>query len=52
MPFADYAFNKAHSAGYGVLSCGSVTNFPTGNTAPIDAPPPVDEPAPEPAPAA
>ncbi|MDT5149937.1 MAG: hypothetical protein QOI01_1670 [Mycobacterium sp.] len=38
--------------GYGVLSCGSVTNFPTGNTAPIDAPPPVDEPAPEPAPAA
>jgi hypothetical protein len=38
--------------GYGVLSCGSVTNFPTGNTAPIDAPPPVDEPAPEPPPAA
>jgi hypothetical protein len=38
--------------GYGVLSCGSVTNFPTGNTAPIDAPPPgesvpppVEEPA-------
>lgn len=28
--------------GYGVLSCGTVTNFPTGNTAPIDAPPPVD----------
>jgi hypothetical protein len=28
--------------GYGVLSCGSVTNFPTGNTAPIDTPPPVD----------
>ena len=22
--------------GYGVLSCGSVTNFPTGNTAPSD----------------
>jgi hypothetical protein len=35
--------------GYGVLSCGSVTNFPTGNTAPVDVP----EPAPvEPAPAA
>jgi hypothetical protein len=26
--------------GYGVLSCGTVTNFPTGNTAPIDAPEP------------
>jgi hypothetical protein len=45
--------------GYGVLSCGSVTNFPTGNTAPVDAPEPapVDpsapaEPAAEPAPAA
>lgn len=34
--------------GYGVLSCGSVTNFPTGNTEPIDAaPPPPVEPAPE-----
>jgi hypothetical protein len=29
--------------GYGVLSCGSVTNFPTGNTAPSD---PVDPNAP------
>ncbi len=29
--------------GYGVLSCGTVTNFPTGNTAPVD-PPPADEP--------
>lgn len=29
--------------GYGVLSCGSVTNFPTGNTAPVDAAPPVEE---------
>lgn len=30
--------------GYGVLSCGTVTNFPVGNTAPIDdpAPAPVD----------
>jgi len=40
--------------GYGVLSCGTVTNFPTGNTAPIDdpapapAPPAPDEPAPPP----
>ncbi|MDT5337753.1 MAG: hypothetical protein QOD90_3258 [Mycobacterium sp.] len=35
--------------GYGVLSCGSVTNFPTGNTAPVDVP----DPAPvDPAPAA
>lgn len=32
--------------GYGVLSCGSVTNFPTGNTAPIDAPPPAEGVAP------
>jgi hypothetical protein len=44
--------------GYGVLSCGSVTNFPTGNTAPIDVPPaesapPADPNAPaEPAPVA
>ena len=37
--------------GYGVLSCGSVTNFPTGNTAPIDAAP-GDAPTPEPPPAA
>ncbi|MCV7424437.1 hypothetical protein H7K45_28220 [Mycobacterium yunnanensis] len=41
--------------GYGVLSCGTVTNFPTGNTAPIDdpapapAPPAPDAPAPAPA---
>jgi hypothetical protein len=32
--------------GYGVLSCGTVTNFPTGNTAPIDEPAPVDAPPP------
>ena len=39
--------------GYGVLSCGTVTNFPTGNTAPIDAPEPAPvEPTAEPAPAA
>ena len=29
--------------GYGILSCGTVTNFPTGNTEPVDAvPPPAD----------
>jgi hypothetical protein len=33
--------------GYGVLSCGTVTNFPTGNTAPVD-PPPADDPPPAP----
>lgn len=42
--------------GYGVLSCGSVTNFPTGNTAPSDPvedAPPVDPNAPaQPAPPA
>jgi hypothetical protein len=42
--------------GYGVLSCGSVTNFPTGNTAPsdpVDDAPPVDPSAPaQPAPPA
>lgn len=42
--------------GYGVLSCGSVTNFPTGNTAPsdpVDPVPPADPNAPaEPAPPA
>jgi hypothetical protein len=39
--------------GYGVLSCGTVTNFPTGNTAPEDSqpgdqppPPPAGDPAP------
>jgi hypothetical protein len=44
---------QRNDPGYGVLSCGSVTNFPTGNTAPMDArppgepaPPPVEEPAP------
>jgi hypothetical protein len=36
---------QRNDPGYGVLSCGTVTNFPTGNTEPIDAPPPV-EPAP------
>jgi hypothetical protein len=36
--------------GYGVLSCGTVANFPTGNTAPVDAPAPVA--APNTAPAA
>src|SRR5882757_7960829 len=36
--------------GYGVLSCGTVTNFPTGNTAPVDPPPPGDEPPPAAAP--
>jgi hypothetical protein len=36
--------------GYGVLSCGTVSNFPTGNTAPVDAPEPAPaEPAPAPA---
>jgi hypothetical protein len=35
--------------GYGILSCGSVTNFPTGNTAPVDATAPVVEDAPPPA---
>jgi hypothetical protein len=40
--------------GYGVLSCGTVTNFPTGNTAPVDPspgdgaplPPSAEDPAP------
>ena len=35
--------------GYGVLSCGSVTNFPTGNTEPVDAPPPAPAAPAEPA---
>jgi hypothetical protein len=39
---------QRNDPGYGVLSCGTVTNFPTGNTAPIDAPPPVEELAPPP----
>ena len=39
--------------GYGVLSCGTVANFPTGNTAPMDVPEPAPTPAePAPAPAA
>ncbi len=42
---------QRNDPGYGVLSCGTVTNFPTGNTAPVDAPAPVD-PAAAPAPAA
>ena len=49
---------QRNDPGYGVLSCGTVTNFPTGNTAPVDAPPPLDPAAPadpsapaEPAPA-
>jgi hypothetical protein len=33
---------QRNDPGYGVLSCGTVTNFPTGNTEPIDAPLPVD----------
>ncbi len=32
---------QRNDPGYGVLSCGSVTNFPTGNTQPVDAPAPV-----------
>lgn len=50
---------QRNDPGYGVLSCGTVTNFPTGNTAPMDVPapvegePPVDPNAPvEPAPVA
>ena len=36
---------QRNDPGYGILSCGSVTNFPTGNTAPVDAvPPPADPP--------
>jgi hypothetical protein len=33
---------QRNDPGYGVLSCGTVTNFPTGNTAPIDVPAPVE----------
>ena len=33
---------QRNDPGYGVLSCGTVTNFPTGNTAPLDTPPPLD----------
>ena len=40
---------QRNDPGYGVLSYGSVTNFPTGNTAPVDAPPPAEgEPPPPP----
>lgn len=40
-------FTPQHNdPGYGVLSCGTVTNFPTGNTAPVDEPPPGPAPAP------
>ena len=51
-------FTPQHNdPGYGVLSCGSVTNFPVGNTAPTDptpsddpnAPAPIGAPAPAPA---
>jgi hypothetical protein len=41
---------QRNDPGYGVLSCGTVTNFPTGNTAPIDEPAPVDGPPPADAP--
>jgi hypothetical protein len=38
---------QRNDPGYGILSCGTVTNFPTGNTEPVDAaPPPPVEPAP------
>jgi hypothetical protein len=43
---------QRNDPGYGVLSCGTVTNFPTGNTAPIDEPAPVDAPPPADAPPA
>ena len=44
-------FTPQHNdPGYGVLSCGTVTNFPTGNTASVDAPEPaaIDPNAPAP----
>jgi len=41
---------QRNDPGYGVLSCGTVTNFPTGNTTPIDEPAPVDGPPPADAP--
>lgn len=37
---------QRNDPGYGILSCGTVTNFPTGNTAPVDAAPPPADPAP------
>jgi hypothetical protein len=44
---------QRNDPGYGILSCGTVTNFPTGNTEPVDAvPPPADAPPAEPAPPA
>jgi hypothetical protein len=41
-------FTPQHNdPGYGILSCGTVTNFPQGNTAAVDAvPPPADVPPP------
>jgi hypothetical protein len=47
-------FTPQHNdPGYGVLSCGTVSNFPTGNTASVDAPDPAPAPVePAPAPAA
>lgn len=36
---------QRNDPGYGILSCGTVTNFPTGNTEPIDAVPPALPPA-------
>lgn len=41
---------QRNDPGYGILSCGTVTNFPTGNTEPVDAPLPADVPPAEPAP--
>lgn len=35
---------QRNDPGYGILSCGTVTNFPTGNTAPVDALPPAAPP--------
>lgn len=42
---------QRNDPGYGVLSCGSVTNFPTGNTQPVDVPAPVPAVPAAPAPA-
>lgn len=44
---------QRNDPGYGILSCGTVTNFPQGNTEPVDAvPPPADLPPAESAPPA
>ncbi len=40
---------QRNDPGYGVLSCGTVTNFPTGNTEPMDAAPPAEPAPPTPA---